>query len=439
MKTVILAGGKGTRMGDLTRQIPKPMVRLAGKPILEHQIELARRYGCTDIVLLIGHLGQTIEDFFQDGSRWGVTIRYRREETPLGTAGALKEIEDWLDDDFLVFYADIVMDVDLAALAAFHRRAKAVGTLVVHPNNHPHDSDLLELDPQSRIVAFRPKPRDPGVCHRNLVNAALYAFSPEILRHIPAGRFADLGRDVFPQIVSSCRSLFGYNTAEYLSDVGTPDRLRKVEADVLAGKVARLNRQHARRAIFLDRDGVLNVDDGDGPSPEQLQLLPEVPEAIRRINHSEYLAVVVTNQPAVAKGFLSEQELDRVHAKLESLLGAEHAYLDRIYYCPHHPDRGFAGERPEYKIRCDCRKPSPGMLLRAAEELNIDLEGSFLIGDRTTDIQAGKNAGVSTILVRTGCAGTDGKCSSQPDFILDDLRDAVRLVIDGRRPLAEAA
>ncbi len=439
MKTVILAGGKGTRMGDLVRQVPKPMLRLAGKPILEHQIELARRSGCTEIILLTGHLGQVIEEHFGDGARWDVRIRYHREATALGTAGALKAIQGWLDDDFLVFYADIVMNVDLAALVAFHCQRNALGTLVVHPNSHPYDSDLLEIDAQGRIIAFHPKPHDGNGRFRNLVNAALYVLSPEALRHIPAGRFADLGRDVFPEIVRSGGALYGYRTPEYISDVGTLERLRQVEADVLSGKVARLNCGRARRAIFLDRDGVINVDRDPVARADQLELLPGAAEAVRRINRSEFLAVVVTNQPGVAKGFLSEQELDCVHARLEWLLGAEGAYLDRIYYCPHHPERGLPGERPDYKIPCDCRKPSPGMVLRAAAELNIDLAGSFLIGDRTADIRAGASAGVRTILVRTGCAGGDGRWACEPDFVFDDLREAVDFVMDRDHRPAEAA
>lgn len=435
MQVVMLAGGEGTRMGELARQLPKPMIPLAGKPVLERQIELARRFDCTDIILLTGYLGQVIQEHFRDGADWGVRIRYVREDRPLGTAGAIKDIEDRLEDDFLVFYGDIVMDVDLEALMAFHAEKKllgTLGTLVVHPNNHPDDSDLLEIDHDGRVTAFYPKPRDdPNRCYRNLAGAALYVLSSRVLGHVPKGRPCDLGRDVFPKVIESGEPLFGYNTPEYICDVGTVDRLKEVEADVRCGKVARLNRRNRRRAILLDRDGVLNVDEGrDVTSAEELELLPGVCDAIRAINESEYLAVVVSNQPAIAKGFMSERELARVHARLETLLGAEHAYLDRIYYCPHHPEKGFDGERPEYKVACECRKPAPGMLLAAAAELNIDLAGSFMIGDRPADIKAGSSAGVKTILVRTGHAGRDAGHPTRPDFVFEDLSEAVRFVLN---------
>ena len=135
------------------------------------------------------------------------------------------------------------------------------------------------------------------------------------------------------------------------------------------------------------------------PSVKNFNLLPGVAEAIRKINETHYLAVVVTNQPMIAKGFLTFQELENIHKKMETLLGNERAYLDRIYFCPHHPEKGFAGELPELKVDCDCRKPKPGMLLQAARDLNIDLTNSWMIGDNLSDIEAGRRAGCNSILL----------------------------------------
>jgi mannose-1-phosphate guanylyltransferase / phosphomannomutase len=430
-QVVILCGGKGTRMGDLTLHIPKPMVALAGKPILEHQLDLARRYSCQEIILLTGYLGEVIQAYFRDGSDRGLRLQYHREDVPLGTAGALKEIEDRLDENFFVFYGDTMMDIDLARLADFHLQRQAQATLVVHPNHHPDDSDLLDLDAAEQVTAFYPKPRDPTCVHRNLANAALYVLSRDVLRHAVRGQFADLVKDVFPKALRCGARLLGYNTPEYITDVGTPERLRAVEADVLSGKVARLNRRHPRPAVFLDRDGVLNVDADPVARGEQLQLLPGVAEAIRRINRSEHLAIVVTNQPAIAKGFLSETDLAAVHAALETMIGREHAFVDRIYYCPHHPDKGFAGERPEYKIACKCRKPAPGMLLAAAAELNIDLSRSYMIGDRSVDILAGAEAGCKTVLVGGRAPAHDRRYPCRPDFICKNIAEAVGMIFDG--------
>jgi len=192
------------------------------------------------------------------------------------------------------------------------------------------------------------------------------------------------------------------------------------------------DKRRPRKAIFLDRDGVLTTEGQRIVNAASLCLLPGAAVAVRRINESEYLAVMVSNQPAVAKGWLSMTELDEANARLESLLAAEHAHLDRIYCCPHHPQKGFPGEVLQYKVDCSCRKPAPGMLLQAAEELNIDLAGSWMIGDRTVDLEAGVRAGCRTALVRTGHGGKDGICDCRPDRVFDDLADAVRQLLGNK-------
>jgi histidinol-phosphate phosphatase family protein len=411
MQVVILAGGKGTRLGKLTHSVPKPMVRLAGKPILEYQIELARACGFAELILLTGHLNKVIEDHFRDGRDWGVSIRYCRESSPLGTAGALKEIEDVLGDDFLVFYGDMVMNVDLAELARFHARHQPLATLVVHPNNHPEESDLVELDATGRVKAFHPKPRTGKHYYRNCANSALYVISRGLLRFIPKGQAADLGRDILPQVVGAGQTLWGYDTPEYIEDVGTPLRLQETERDILSGKFGRLSRRTPRGAVFLARDGVLNAAVDRWASAEQLQLPPGVAAAVRWINQSEYLTVAVSNEPAVAQGWLSEAELERIHAKLDTLLGVERAYVDRIDCCPHPPEA------------------APGMIRTAAEKLNIDLAHSWMVGAQAADIEAGARAGCKTILLRSQPAGHESQGVCAPDFVCADLAEAVRLLL----------
>lgn len=430
MKLVILAGGKGTRMGTITKTIPKPMIHLADKPILEHQIEFAKRYGIEEIIILSGYEGEVIENYFNDGKRWGVEILYHRENIPLGTSGAVKEIEDWLHDDFLVFYGDIVIDIDLDSFISFHLKRKPIATIVVHPNDHPYDSDLIEVDEHNRVITIHNKPHQDGVFFRNLVNAAVYIFSPNILKHIPNGIYSDFGKDIFPKLVASGESIYAYNTPEYIKDIGTLNRLKEVENDLTSGKVARLNKKNKRKAILIDRDGVLNFEVDLLRNADELELLPEAPDAIKKLNKSDYLSVVVTNQPVIAKGFTSEKELNEIHSKLETLLSFNHAYFDRIYYCPHHPEKGFKGERQKYKIDCNCRKPKTGMIEKAISELNIDEENSFLIGDSTIDIMTGINAGLKTILVRTGYAGDDGRIQCEADFCFENLRESVDFIVD---------
>ena len=424
MQLVILAGGKGTRLG-LT-DIPKPMCPIDGIPLLERQIKLARSYGIKEIFLLEGHLAQVISDYFGDGTRFGVKIHHIVEEKPLGTAGALSLIKDKLNDRFMVFYGDVVLDFDIKSMQMFDANTNSIGTLLVHPNNHPYDSDLLEVK-DGKIITFYPKPHPKGQRYHNLVNAAVYILSPQVFDYIEPMQPQDFGKDIFPKILQDGKVLCAYKSAEYIKDMGTKDRLPKICEDVASGKVQRLNKKNPRPAIFLDRDGVLIKDMDKNPVVENFEMLDGVSDAIRRINQSEYLAIVVTNQPMIAKGFVTFEQVDEVHKQLETALGQNGAYLDDIYFCPHHPDKGFEGEIPELKIDCDCRKPKPGMILKAAHDYHIDLDNSWMIGDRESDIKAGKAAGCKTILVG------DITLSEKIDYHCQNLTAAVNYILEQQR------
>jgi len=431
MKLAIIAGGKGTRLG--LKDIPKPMIDIGGKPLLEYQINLAKKYGITEIFILSGHLSEVIEEYFGNGSRFGVTITHVVEDMPMGTAGAVKQLKGIINDRFMVFYGDTVFDVNLQDMMDFDVLEKSMATVLVHPNDHPYDSDLLDIDGNSRVTAFYPKPHESGRFYKNLVNAALYILDPRIFSYIPDNRPSDFGKDIFPSLLKSGQSIRAYKTAEYIKDMGTPERFEKTKNDILSGKVAWLNRSNKRKAVFLDRDGVINREVGDLRKVEQFELLEGVAESIRKINKSEYLCIVITNQPGLAKGFYSFNTLAQIHNKMDSLLGRNGAFIDGLYYCPHHPEQGFPGEVPELKIECECRKPKPLLFFNAERDFNIDLAKSYFIGDRYIDVQAGKNAGTKTILVKTGFAGSDRNSSSpQPDHYFDSLSEAVDFIMEGK-------
>lgn len=430
MKLVIIAGGKGTRLGF--KDIPKPMVQICGKPLIEIQIELAKRYGIKDIYILSGHLSNVIIDYCGNGEKWGVNISHIIEEKPLGTAGAVKQLENILKDRFIVFYGDTVMDIDLESFIQYDKQDNnSIASLIVHPNDHPYDSDLIEVNNENKIISFHSKPHSENKNYFNLVNAALYICSPEIFDYIQKDVSSDFGKDIFPKILNDNQILMAYKSAEYLKDMGTLDRLDKVTQDVLNGKVKRLNKAFKRKAIFIDRDGVINKEVDNLSNINDFEIIDGVTSAIKKINNSEYLAIVVTNQPAVAKGFISETELNSIHKKLDMILGYERVYLNDLYYCPHHPHSGFDGEVKALKKVCDCRKPEIGMIEKAKELYNIDLDNSYIIGDRYVDIQTGKNANLKTILVQTGYAGNDKhNFNIEADLILKDLEEAVNYILE---------
>ncbi|AOT70577.1 HAD-IIIA family hydrolase [Geosporobacter ferrireducens] len=423
MKAIILAGGKGTRLGS--KDVPKPMRLIGGKSLLEIQINILKKYDICDIVLITGYMSSYIENYFGDGSNLGVNISYFIEKEPLGTTGGIKAIEKQLREDFFVIYGDVIFDIDLDNLKKFHAEKNSECTLVLHPNDHPDDSDLVEIDSNNRIINFYPKYRNKNNYYRNLVNAAIYIFSPSILQYIESGKKSDFGKDIFPFIFDKLK-MFGYITAEYIKDIGTPYRLQKVTEDYLSGKIERMNMINKRKAVFLDRDGVINVEKNIICRSDDFELLPLVVEAIKLINDTEYLVVVVTNQPGIAKNMCSIGELQIIHNKMEYLLGKMNAKIDAIYYCPHHPDIGFKEENRKYKIKCSCRKPEPGMILQAVKDFNIDLNSSFIIGDSYRDIECGKRIGLTTIGVKTGYGCMDNDCN--PDHIFDNLLDAANFI-----------
>jgi D,D-heptose 1,7-bisphosphate phosphatase len=433
MIAFILAGGKGTRLKALNPDgIPKPMLKIAGKPMLQHQLEFLAKNNVREVVISVGSGAASIKKYFGSGDAFGLSIAYSEESRPLGTAGAFKYAVPLFGDttDILVLYGDIIFDIDLKRLTDFHHMSGGLGTLLVHPNDHPFDSDLLETDASNKIIRFIPKPHPACELYQNLVNAGIYILRPEIHRFMESGQKLDFGADVFPALVRAGQELYAYRSPEYVKDAGLPERFKKVEKDILSGKVYCRNLVHKQKAVFLDRDGVINEEVNLLHRPEQVKLINGSAQAVRKLNASDYLAIVVTNQSVVARGLCSENDIALIHKKLDVLLGSKHAFLEKIYHCPHHPDRGFEGENKKYKIKCACRKPDIGMLLQAERDFNIDRENSFIIGDTTGDIMTGKNAGVKTILVKTGYAGKDGKYDCIPDFIFDNLKEAVNFITD---------
>lgn len=437
MKTVIMAGGRGTRISSVASDIPKPMIKIEGKPVLEHELECLRDQGFTDIILTVSHLGSIIMDYFGDGSGispatgkpFGVHIEYYFEKEPLGNAGALFKIKDKLDSDFLLLNADAVFDVDFNRFVAFHNQHGGLVTLFTHPNSHPYDSGLIIADKKYSVEQWLAKEDDRPKYYRNRVNAGLHVINPLILDQsgIDADKVGTLDDNGKPIKVDLDRQLlkplagtgkmFCYDSPEYVKDMGTPERYYSVCEDYKAGRVSGKNLKNKQKAIFLDRDGTINKYVGFLRDIDEFELLDGVADAIQEINASGYLAIVATNQPVIARGEVSFDEFEMIHNKMETLLGQKGAYLDAIYFCPHHPHKGYEGERPELKFDCECRKPKPGMLLKAAQEFNIDLAQSWMIGDGENDIKAGMNAGCKTALIGESAFGQTLNVQSLKEFV----------------------
>ncbi len=436
MKAVIQAGGKGTRISSITGDIiPKPMLEISEYPILYYQIMNLKKYGITDITIIVGHLGNIIQNYFQDGKKFGVNISYVVEDPnkPLGTAGALYCLKDKINDDFIFLLADVFIDIDFKKMEEFHYKNNAGVTLLTHPNSHPFDSDLVVVDNRNKVLTFDHKTNDrTNYNYHNLVNAGVMIFSKDTLDLIKEEKKYSYEKDIVVPLIEQGK-VFSYKSSEYAKDMGTPERYAHVQEDYNKGLPETRNLSNKQKCIFLDRDGTINEYVGFLRNEEQMKLIPGVSQAIRNINDSEYLCIVITNQPVIARGEVTITQLEEIHKKMEKLLGNDGAFINDLYYCPHHPDKGYEGEVPELKIICECRKPSTGLIEKAVTDYNIDLEKSFMIGDSTLDIKLAENAGMKSILVTTGQAGSDNKYDVNPDYVCSSLEEAVEKVLTKKK------
>lgn len=439
MKVVIMAGGKGTRISELFPDIPKPLIPINGTPVLEQEIISLRDQGFTDIIITVSYLADKIISYLGDGSELGVNIQYYIEDIPLGNAGALFKLKDQLTEPFLLLNADAVFDVDFNRMVAFHKEKGGLVTLFTHPNSHPYDSGLIIANKNGLVESWLAKEDKRPIYYKNRVNAGLHVIDPAILELINTepnkigtededGKIIkiDLDRQLLKPLAGTGK-MFCYDSPEYVKDMGTPERFYSVVKDYKAGIVQGKNLAKKQKAIFLDRDGTINKYVGFLREINDFELIPSISDAIKKINSSGYLAIVVTNQPVIARGEVTWDEMEEIHNKMETELGNNGAYLDAIYFCPHHPHKGYDGEVVELKIDCDCRKPKPGMLLKAAKDFNIDLSKSWMIGDGENDVKAGIAAGCKTVFIRDSeddgdsNYGQDYTCDSVYEFLEENL------------------
>lgn len=385
-QAVVLVGGRGSRLADLTLQIPKPLLPIDGDRVfLDYIMELIARHGYTDIVLLAGYLGEQVERRYTARTIGEATIRVLREPAPLGTGGALTVAREILDDAFVLMNGDALFDINLRALEVEARTGGALATLALKAVDDASRYGRVIME-DGRIVAFLEKDvrvRGPGT-----INGGVYVLQRGLLDLI--GRTpCSIERDVFPRLAER-DDLRGRAFEGYFIDIGTPESLARGRRELPENRV--------RPAAFLDRDGVLNIDRGYTHRPEDLHLVPGAAEAVRRLNDLGYLVLVVSNQAGIARGYYSISDAVLFNQALQARLACEGAHIDRFYISPYHPD----GTVPAFATDHEDRKPNPGMLRRAFAEWPIAKAGSFLIGDKATDIEAAERAGLRGFLLAGG-------------------------------------
>lgn len=428
MKALILAGGKGTRLLNLTNNlIPKPMAELKGKPILQWTIERLKENGITELFISVSHLKEKIIDYFEDGSKFGVKIEYLVEEEPLGSGGSLYFLKNKVEGDFLVCSGDVIFNIDISRMLEYHKSKNAIATLFTHPNLHPYDSDLVVTDKNGKVISFDSKNNLRNYYYKNNVNAGFFIINAKALYYFKEVKKVNMEHDFICSLISDGQNVFAYKSPEYIKDVGTVERFELAEKELSSGLVNKKCLKNKQKAIFIDRDGVINKYKGFIRNSNEIELLDKVVEAVKLINRSEYLAIIVSNQPVIARGECTFDGVEEMFNKIETILGKEGAYFDGIYYCPHHPHSGYEGEIKELKIVCECRKPNIGMIKQAAKDFNIDISESYIIGDTNADIQTGINAGMKQIKVESE---VKEKENIQPTMNAHNLFDAVNLILN---------
>ena len=429
---VILVGGKGTRLKELLNGKPKPLVPILGIPLLNYQINSLLRYGVSNFILLANYKTNVIRDYM-DSEFQGINFKIIDDgDVPLGNGGAIITHLKLLPETFFVIYGDTYFNVNFQHFANYHNFKNADITLFTHPNSHPFDSDIVIVDESCQVKQIRAYPHDENFFASNLVNAALYVINKKSLNDpkIKKNKFYDLAKDLIPLLLQSKKTIYSYKSKEYIKDCGTPKRLRKVTDDIISNKTTLLEIQKKTPTIFIDRDGTLIENIPHLNNISQIELIPNSTNAIRKINDKGFLSVVITNQPVIARGELSLSGLKAINDYIEWEFGKNGAYFDAIKFCPHHPDSGFEGEIEKLKINCNCRKPKIDLFKQIESELNIDKSNSWMIGDSFSDIKAGDNFGIKSILVNTGFGGRDYKYFCRPDFQMNNIYDAVNFIFN---------
>ena len=392
-QAVILAGGKGTRSADPTR--PKLSQEIAGDSLLQWHLRLLAQTSIKNVAIVAGYLGDQVADLVGKVDTCGCFVTVIQEREQKGTVAATRLAAEQTDaDKFLVILGDVLLSLPLDRFLNEWDTSQKNVAVVTHPSTHPEDSDAVIEHPDGRVQVI-PKTRDRhGI--PNMSSAGLFAISRTGLDKY--GNHVDLGSNLI-EAAANNSDLFADVSSHYLKDTGTPERLKAATQDVHSGVFARRGNLDLRPAIFLDRDGVINPAFPEYYTPEGYELLPEVAETIRDINRDGVPTFVVTNQPGIAKGFMTFEDHFQVRAAMDGLLSEQGAFVDDYEYCPHHPEKGFAGERAELKLECTCRKPAPGMLVTLAGKHGLDLSRSILVGDTERDEGAARQAGTGFIRV----------------------------------------
>jgi len=398
MKIAILIGGKGSRVKKISRTTPKAFLKIGKHSIIDHQLKQLKKLNKKIFIISNNKISKFNNQLKKKYQHIGLKIF--EESTPLGTGGCLKPLQDYVSDSCLIIMGDLIFNIDFKKFYSFHKKNKSDITLLAHPNDHPYDSDLLEINEKNQLIKFHNKPHKKNDIG-NLSSSGIFLINKKILKFIKPNKFQDLSKDILPKLLKKKIKIYAYNTREYVKDAGTPKRINLVKKNMKTKKFINGNINRKLPAIFLDRDGVINKEYLNKHYQNPKQINEGAISAVKKINENRFLSVMVTNQSAIAKGIVTLDKVKSDHKRLEYQFGLKGAYFDRIYFCPYHPDKGFKGEVKKFKKKSSWRKPDNGMFLQAIKDLNIDIKNSYMIGNSSADYYAAKKTGIKCLIIGT--------------------------------------
>ncbi|HEU4507285.1 MAG TPA: HAD-IIIA family hydrolase [Pyrinomonadaceae bacterium] len=434
IKALVMAAGLGERLRPLTNGIPKCLVRIGQRPLLDYWLESLIACGIREAVINTHAHREEMQRYIQAvNQRRGIRINESYEPRLLGTAGTITANREYLSDadQVVIVYADNFSNVDLSEMLAFHRSKQAQITMLLFRAEDPRRCGIVQLDSAGRVTRFEEKPEAPA---GNLANGGVYIIESSLLSRIASMAATDLGFDVLPRLTGHIQ---GWIFNGYHLDIGTHSTYARAQLDAPSVLKSRgYFADGARPCVFLDRDGTLLEQVHYLKDPALVRLLPDSAAAIKRLRRHGFACVVITNQSQIGNNLLSEAELAAIHEEMYRQLTAEGAMLDAIYYCPtpgRQKDRTIV-EHPD-------RKPGPGLLIRAAQELLLRLESSWMIGDMVSDVLAGTNANCyGSILLRTGKRLLDDELTVARRYpAANNLTEAVDRILQHRHQEAEQA
>lgn len=395
---VIACGGEGSRLKQIMPTTPKALVEIDSQTMIERIYKQFHEHGMKRFVFLLGLGAKEIIAHLEAIKLHESEFVYIEERVPLGNGGALLNALPQVRNHFFYVYVDCLMAIDVTRMLQYYYTNKCDFCLFTHPNDHPYDSDLVvtEID-SAKITKLKPHPHSINDFPGNLVNAALMLFHKKCFEGIPINNYEgkiDLVHDILPYLVNN-KVGFSYKSPEYLKDMGTPERLNSCILDVKSKKLTLNSINESKKIAFLDRDGCLIEEAGYIVSPEQVKLKAGVIEGLKLLRDSQFMLILVSNQPQVAMGKITIEELGTIHARMEWLLAEHGVYLDQFLYCPHHPEQGHPGEVPSLKISCQCRKPGIGLVNKLDNIGSLNLQKSVMFGDTFRDEGFAENLGVA--------------------------------------------